>query len=873
MTLRTSLDFMVKVALVAVAMLLFADAYSKEPRPEAGPRSRDVVPTETVLAEKGQARLAIVVSKNTSETIRTNATVLASCLQKMTGATFAVEEGDGSSGIVLGRQEDFPALPKRFDADPSDRRRTEEYLLYTHGKGLLLVGAADLGAQDAMWDFLGRQGYRQYFPGPTWEIVPSVPRMVAAYDEVQKPSYIMRSVWFSGGIYRENGERYEDWRRKNRLVSGFYINAGHSYEGFIGRNKKVFLEHPEYYALVGGERKGPKLNIANPDLRRLFVQQSLEYLRAHPEQISVSTDPSDGGGWDESEEAKAIGSPSNQAVTLANEVADAVEKEFPGRYVGMYAYNQHAEPPTIRVRPNVFILVTTGFRGTLLSMSEQMEGWKRQGATLGIRDYLSYAAANYDVPARCRGISNLPGMARSFRNYHDWGARLYSGESGDNWGINGLLYYSVARVLWNVDDTRFMDGLFDEFLANCFGPVANEIRPYYAALSPAGNPVLEPGFLHRLYAAVEAARAKKPGDAVDARLDDLTLYVRYLELYRKYAEASGNERQKAAREMFSHLYRSRFHAADAGYAITRDLSGRDGSLRDGWSAEERKSFGQGAPLWEKRPPYERKEILAMSADGMKNNPQLDFQPVNFSKDLVPAASILEQDRDVAAGSLGGQAVHSILYYTWAEKGGDKWRIKVTCGTDPRGKPVERIRPRIELWDAKDPGDQPVSIAEMEIPAGKTSELVVESRQAGLHWLVLTGARWQKIELDPAKPWTVTSSSDAPSPSQGVAGTSTLYFYVPKGAAVIGAHIPGRGVLLDPDEHPVKNFDKDGYVKIDVPAGMDGRLWKVKDIRGGNFVLLTVPPYFAPSPRDLLLPREVVEAAKKKDGGLPVETPR
>lgn len=716
------------------------------------------------------------------------------------------------------------------------------------------MGASDLGAQNAMWDFLGREGYRQYFPGPTWEIIPSVPELTADYNEVQKPSYIMRSVWFSGGSY--NKKLYLDWCKKNRQISGFYINAGHAYESFIHRNKKAFAEHPEYYALVNGKRKSSKLNIANPDLRRLFVNFKLKELRNNPKRMSVSVDPSDGGGWDESEEGKAIGSPSNQAIFLANEVAKAVEKEFPERYVGMYAYNKHGEPPTIKVHPNVFILVTTGFRGTMLSMKDQMKGWQKKGATLGIRDYLSYAAANYDIPSRCSGP--FGSHAKRFKNYYDWGARLYSGESGDNWGINGLVYYNVARQLWNVNDTTTSESIFEEFLSKCFGPVADDIRPYYQALSPAGNPVLESGFFRQLYDAIAAARSKNPGPAIEDRLDDLTVYVRYLELYKAYTLKSGAARCAAARILFSHLYRSRFHSANAAYAIIRDLRGRDKTIKKGWTEKEFKALRGGKVLWEKRLPYTKDEIRAMVVEGIKNNAKLDFNPVSYSKDLVPAAPILKLDKNVKPGYMGHQNVHSILYYTWAKNPGTEWRIKIKCDVDSKRRPIKKIHPKIELWAADEAMDEPVDVAEMDITNGKTGEFILKSPHKGLHWIILNGARWQKLELDSEKPWTVTSLSDLQAQSQGVSSTGTLYFYVPKNTKVIGGHFKGRGTLINPEGKAVKRFDHDGYVKIDVPEGMDGRLWKVNQLRGGNFLLLTVPPYFAPSPRDLLLPREVVE---------------
>lgn len=813
--------------------------------------------SKTCLADKGVAEFPIIIAKNASEVTRVNAATLASCLQKMSGATFTVETGDGSTGIVFGRQEDFQNLPKRFDSNPADRKRTEEYLLHSHPKGVILVGASDLAAQNAMWDFLGRQGYRQYFPGPAWEIIPAIPRIAVRFDEVQRPSYLMRSIWYSGGDYPENRNKLEDWYQKNRMKSGLYINAGHSYESFIIHNKEAFLKHPEYYALVNGKRQGAKLNIANPDLRKLFVEAALEQLRAKPEQISVSADPSDGGGWDESAEGKAIGSPSNQAILLANDVAMAVEKEFHGRYVGMYAYNQHAEPPTIKVQPNIFVLVTTGFRGTLLSMKDQMEGWKKQGASLGIRDYLSYAAANNDIPASCIGFM-FTGFARKLKDYHDWGACLYSGESGANWGINGFLYYAMSRLLWDFNDTGFMDGLKDEFITNCFGPVSNDIRPYYEALSPTGNPILGSDFFHRQYASIEAARARKPGEVIESRLDALAVYVRYLELYKKYADASDSNRVQAAREMFSHLYRARFHSANSAYAIIRDIPKRDRTLQAALTDAEKKSIRSGVPLWEKRASYERYEILAMSAEGVKNNHKLDFKTVSFSKDLVPAASMLSGETASTPGVAGGQYGKSILYYTWAEKPDSEWHINVICSeSEVRGKPF-KIRPRIELWTKNEAMEGPVAVAEADIESGQSGNLVLKSPHTGLHWIVVSGARSQKLELDPGKPWTLTSSSDITEQSQSAAAVSTLYFYVPRGTSIIGGHFPGRGELFAPNGQKVKSFNNGGYMKIDVPKGMDGHLWKLANLRGGSFQLFTVPPYFAASTRDLLLPREVVE---------------
>ncbi|MCK5844030.1 MAG: DUF4838 domain-containing protein, partial [Victivallales bacterium] len=507
---------------------------------------------KVVLANAGKANFAIVVSPTASEKTLSNAKILAEYLKRITGAEFAIKKGDGSHGIALGVQSDFKKLPKLGDFAPSDPSRAEEYLIHSHPKGVLLVGATDLAAQNAMWDLLFRIGYRQYFPGKTWEIIPSIKKLAFAADDLEKPDYIMRRVWFGYGTYKENKEKYDEWRRKNRLASSFNIHAGHSYGGFIAHHKKAFAEHPEYFPVVDGKRKGPKLNIANPELRKLFVDAKLKSLKTHPNAISVSVDPSDGGGWDESPERLTIGSgsPSDQAVFLANQVADAVKLEFPEReiFVGMYAYYKHSAPPTIRVRDNVRILVATAFRTTPLSLRKQMRGWSKMGASLGVRDYLSYAAANYDVPSRCGSAFNFKGIAGKFKNLHKWGAVLYSGESSDNWGINGLLYFAAGRLLWDVDDLKNTENLLNKFITDCFGPVSDDIGKYYHALSPAASPVLEPQLLRKLYDFIKAARSKNPGEAINARLDDLILYTRYLELYRKYiSQRDAGKRVAAAK--------------------------------------------------------------------------------------------------------------------------------------------------------------------------------------------------------------------------------------------------------------------------------------------------------------------------------------
>jgi len=68
-----------------------------------------------------------------------------------------------------------------------------------------------------------------------------------------------------------------------------------------------------------------------------------------------------------------------------------------------------------------------------------------------------------------------------------------------------------------------------------------------------------------------------------------------------------------------------------------------------------------------------------------------------------------------------------------------------------------------------------------------------------------------------------------------------------------------GVLKDGAGNVVFDFgqSEDGWFRVPVPAGQDGKLWKFENSQGTR-QLMTIPPYLARSGAELLLPSEVVE---------------
>jgi hypothetical protein len=91
------------------------------------------------------------------------------------------------------------------------------------------------------------------------------------------------------------------------------------------------------------------------------------------------------------------------------------------------------------------------------------------------------------------------------------------------------------------------------------------------------------------------------------------------------------------------------------------------------------------------------------------------------------------------------------------------------------------------------------------------------------------------------------------------GLAAVYFFVPTGTKYVsGYNGDDCQELRDGDGNIVHKFPKlPGYFKVKVPEGQDGKVWNYK--AGRMRILMTVHPYMALSPNELLLPAEVVEA--------------
>jgi hypothetical protein len=492
-----------------------------------------------------------------------------------------------------------------------------------------------------------------------------------------------------------------------------------------------------------------------------------------------------------------------------------------------------------------------------------------------------------------------------------------SSESGDNWGPNGLGYYLASRMLWDTNEAGRVEALSGEFVADCFGPAREPMREFYRLLDGAQKLPLTSDLIGRLFRALQQARQLAAGDAaIGARLDDLALYMQYVELFRVYQEASGGgwrpgpaviggkdeapkpPRQAAFEALIRFAYRIRDTQMIHSLALIRDLPGRDGSV---WMHEEAQfnapeiikqeqdtrtanwldeTAGQEVTgdllaallvddavrtnAWKRAEPFSQPEIAAMIEAGVAKNQLIDFTPVAFSDELVPARGL---DLAVPAGNApprkeaderASTATRGLCkLYFWPTNTPFDVTLKVTAGLiyNCFGDTTVKLFPAAETTGA---AVDSVSVA----PDQVTRTITLKSTYEGLHRIEWSD-RAAKTRIDwPAGfggTWTCSESEPFK-----LAATQ-IFFYVPRGTRIIGGRSNAGMTFVNPAGKAagkVENRSALEYFTIPVEPGMDGRLWAIRDLRGGTLALLTVPPWLAFNPTDLLLPIEVVQTDAK-----------
>ena len=377
----------------------------------------------------------------------------------------------------------------------------EEYIVRLAGRDMALVGGGPYGTIYSVAELYDLLGARWYMPGELGACLPHLNEVVFQSLDVRRaPSFAMR--WIGNDLQWDMRQRQNRVLSADNMPPAFSVNPDiyHTQRNFMP--DKYFSTHPEYFALVNGERSRDsdhrKLCNGSPEVAQVLAQNMSAFLRNNPGVDLISLSPTDGGLWCECGLCTALDEPgvpgdqrySRRQMVLYNRVAARLGKEFPDQKILVGAYNVYTWPPAdpeMKAHSNLAVIIThyapyclahpTGDPDCPANQRylELIKRWRQQVSDVYIYEY--YLKGNWmglPWPIMHTVREDIPFL-------HGLGVKgMYSQYSRNYlWG-DFLDQYVAARLLWN--HTEDVGAVLNEFYSKFYGSAAPAMRKYHELL-------------------------------------------------------------------------------------------------------------------------------------------------------------------------------------------------------------------------------------------------------------------------------------------------------------------------------------------------------------------------------------------------------
>ena len=494
----------------------------ERPREPQSPRNSQIV-----LAERGKkAEYAIVIPPAAGASVKYAAEELRDYVRGMTGVELPIvaEGGDVKKAIFIAP--DATRLTSHVSRPSSQAvRRVEDappyqddsFRIYAD-KGNLYVVGGKRGVLYGVYELLETYGGVGWFS--SWRtVVPKRDRFAvpADLDDAQSPAFAMRStswwdvrahsptnVAFAAHI-RLNGDRNIPRGEAGEKYGGapYFFGGGlgacHTFNSLLPP-QKYFKDHPEWYSEVNGKRTDVRsqLCLTNPDVLRMVTSNVLERIRKDPDATFYGVSQNDWRGYCTCTNCAAVDaeedSHAGTMVRFVNAVAEAVEREFPGKFIETLAYQYTRKPPKItKLRHNVIPCLCTiecefnkpigvSTNAANVSFESDIKGWAAQTRNLYLWDYTTNFR-NY-----LHMLPNVYTLGPNLRFFHDNGVK-YMFEQGCGQGRHAdfaeLKAWLIAKFEWNPDQP--VKPLLDKFFEGYYGAAAPFVRQYFEEAQALGQ--------------------------------------------------------------------------------------------------------------------------------------------------------------------------------------------------------------------------------------------------------------------------------------------------------------------------------------------------------------------------------------------------
>ena len=436
----------------------------------------------------------IAINATASESERWAAKELQHWLKEASGADFPISAiGDLHAGpqIILGYNE---SVKSETGAEaPADM--DESFAYFNVGPDIFIYGGKQRGTMYGVMSFLENElGCRWYTPSVS--VIPKKDELkFYAYKHAETPGIRVRNDFYF--------EAFDPtWAARNKMNGrmGFVEQPGgveaywsvHTFYPLMPP-EEFFDKHPEYYSLINGKRthNRAQLCLTNAHVLKIITERIKKQMRDHPEYLIYSVSQNDWYNPCQCNKCQSIvkqeGSESGPLIRFVNKVAEAVEKEFPDKFIGTLAYQYTRTPPkTLQPRKNVVIrlcpieaCVAHSLESCPQNQSflKDLKTWSSISPHLYIWDYV-VNFAHYVMPYPNFGA--LQPNIKTFQSNKAIGIMEQAAYQSRGGEFSELKSYLISRLLWNPDCNT--EEVIDDFMYGYYGRSGKYIHRYFDLL-------------------------------------------------------------------------------------------------------------------------------------------------------------------------------------------------------------------------------------------------------------------------------------------------------------------------------------------------------------------------------------------------------
>ncbi|WP_152268144.1 DUF4838 domain-containing protein [Agriterribacter humi] len=436
----------------------------------------------------------IAINATASESERWAAKELQHWLKEASGADFPVSAiGDLHAGpqIILGYNE---SVKSETGAEaPADL--DESFAYFNVGPDIFIYGGKQRGTMYGVMSFLENElGCRWYTPSVS--VIPKKDELkFYAYKHAETPGIRVRNDFYF--------EAFDPtWAARNKMNGrmGFAEQPGgveaywsvHTFYPLMPP-EEFFDKHPEYYSLINGKRTHDRaqLCLTNAHVLKIITERIKKQMRDHPEYLIYSVSQNDWYNPCQCNKCQSIvkqeGSESGPLIRFVNKVAEAVEKEFPDKFIGTLSYQYTRTPPkTLQPRKNVVIrlcpieaCVAHSLESCPQNQSflKDLKTWSSISPHLYIWDYV-VNFAHYVMPYPNFGA--LQPNIKTFQSNKAIGIMEQAAYQSRGGEFSELKSYLISRLLWNPDCNT--EEVIDDFMYGYYGRSGKYIHRYFDLL-------------------------------------------------------------------------------------------------------------------------------------------------------------------------------------------------------------------------------------------------------------------------------------------------------------------------------------------------------------------------------------------------------